>query len=67
MIDTEYIARLQRHLAKYKTSVLLVHESGFWGTPPRSYPHILPAEQRELNIVTPLREAFWHEQRRRVW
>jgi hypothetical protein len=65
--DTDYIARLQRHLVNYKTNVLLVQESGLWGTPPRPYPHILPAERRELNIVTPLREAFWREQRRRGW
>jgi hypothetical protein len=67
MTDTEYIARLHQHLVNYKTSVLHVHESGFWGTPLRPHPHILPAEQRELNVVTPIREAFWREQHRRVW
>lgn len=67
MTDTRYIARLQRHLTNYKSSVLLIQESGFWGRPPRAYPHILPAERRELNIITPFREAFWRAQRQRGW
>jgi hypothetical protein len=65
--DSVYIARLQEHLTNYKSSVLLVQESGFWGKPPRAYPHILPAERRELNIVTSIREAFWRAQHRRGW
>lgn len=67
MTDSVYIARLQEHLTNYKSSVLLVQESGFWGKPPRAYPHILPAERRELNIVTSIREAFWRAQHRRGW
>ena len=31
MTDSVYIARLQEHLTNYKSSVLLVQESGFWG------------------------------------
>ena len=46
---------------------MLVQESGFCGRPPRAYPHILPAERRELNIVTSFREAFWRAQHRRGW
>lgn len=67
MTDTDYIARLKRHLAGYKSSVLGVQESGVWGTPPRAYPHILPAEQAALNIVAPLRERFQSENRRHRW
>src|SRR5256885_12860196 len=67
MTDTAYIARLQRHLTNYKSSVLLIQDSGVWGRPPRPYPHILPAERRELNIITPFREAFWRAQRQRGW
>ena len=67
MADHEYIKRLQRHLADYKSNVLLVQESGHWGAPPRPYPHILPVERRELNIVAPFREAFWRAQRQRAW
>lgn len=67
MTDTGYIARLQRHLTNYKSSVLLIQESGVWGKPPHPYPHILPAERRELNIVAPFREAFWRAQRQRGW
>jgi hypothetical protein len=54
-------------LAEYKTSVLGVHESGSWGKPPRPYPHILPPDRRELNIVAEFREAFWRSQRRSGW
>jgi hypothetical protein len=65
--DSDYVARLQRHLTDYKASVLLVEESGLWGKPPRAYPHILPVGRRELNIVAPFREAFWRAQHRRGW
>jgi hypothetical protein len=67
MTDTHYIASLQRHLAEYKASVLGVAESGVWGIPPRPYAHILPVQQRRLNIVAPIRERFWREQYRRGW
>src|SRR5206468_11772445 len=67
MTDTDYIERLQQHLAGYKISVLGVTESGVWGTPPRSYAHILPREQFRLNIIAPLRERFWPERDRRGW
>ena len=67
MTDSDYVARLQHHLVNYKTSVLGVHESGFWGTPPQSYDHILPVRLRELNIVAPLRDTFWREQCRVGW
>ena len=67
MTDTDYIARLQRHLVHYKRNALLVQESGVWGAPPRPYEHILPVERRELNIVGPIREAFWREQHRKAW
>ena len=67
MTDSVYIARLQEHLTNYKSSVLLVQESGFWGKSPRAYPHILPPERRELDIVTSIREAFWRAQHRHGW
>jgi hypothetical protein len=67
MTGADYIARLQRHLADYKSGFLGVHESGSWGKPPRHYPHILPPDRRELNIVASFREAFWRSQRRSGW
>jgi hypothetical protein len=67
MADREYIERLHRHLVDYKSSVLLVQEPGYWGAPPRPYPHILPPERRELNIVAPLRKAFWRAQGQSAW
>jgi hypothetical protein len=67
MKDAEYVARLQQQLAVYKSSVLGVAGAGVWGSPPRAYPHILPIQQGELNIVAPLRERFRIEQSRQGW
>jgi hypothetical protein len=67
MTDRDYIARLQRHLAEYKSRVLLVEESGTWGTPPRPYAHILPRERQDLNIVASFRQEFWRAQRQYRW
>ena len=67
MSDANYIVRLQEQLAAYKCGVLGVAESGVWGNPPKAYPHILPLECAGLNIVAPLRDRFWAEQRRQKW
>jgi hypothetical protein len=67
MNDAGYISRLWRHLASYKENVLHIEESGVWGTQRRPYDHILPVDRRQLNIVAPLRDAFWREQSRRGW
>lgn len=47
------------HLAKYKVSVLDVHSNGFWKKNRKEYPHILPLEKLELNILEPYRKEFW--------
>jgi hypothetical protein len=67
MSDAEYISRLHHQLVAYKSSVLGVSESGVWGSPPKAYPHILPAASAELNIVAPLRERFRIERGRHRW
>lgn len=50
-----YVPRLKRHLAAYKKDVLGVAEDGAWSRTGRTYPHILPATHRELNLLAPLR------------
>ena len=50
-----YVERLKRHLAAYKRDVLGVAEDGIWSRNGRAYPHILPAAQRDLNLLAPLR------------
>lgn len=48
-----------QHLANYKVSVLGIAANGFWKRNLQEYPHILPLENRELNILGPYREEFW--------
>jgi hypothetical protein len=46
-------------LAAYKRNVLGVTENGIWRKHQREYAHILPVAQRQLNILSTIREAFW--------
>lgn len=54
----DYATRLKAHLAEYKRDVLGVAENGKWVQNRVAYPHILPAEQRWLNVLEPIREDF---------
>ncbi|HWI37649.1 MAG TPA: hypothetical protein VNU64_14440 [Burkholderiales bacterium] len=60
-----YQDRLRSHLVKYKFRVLGVLSSGAWkGARTGALaerPHILPAGQERLNIVSPYRDRFWAE------
>lgn len=55
-----YADRLQTHLAEYKVNSV-------WGLDVdaegecrhKAYPHILPAKQRDLNILPTIRQDFW--------
>lgn len=58
MVST-YSNRLKRHLATYKRETLGVSEDGIWARTGRRYPHILPQHLNRLNIVEPIRDAFW--------
>jgi hypothetical protein len=54
-----YKETMWRHLAKYKVTELGIHSNGFWKKNRKEYPHILPPEKRELNILERYREEFW--------
>ena len=54
-----YVDSLKAHLADYKHNQLGVFEDGLWSRNSQPYPHILPLELRQLNIVAPIRAAFW--------
>jgi len=54
-----YRERLLKNLAQYKTEVLAVTDDGIWHNNGKPYPHILPEERRELNIIADIREQFW--------
>lgn len=51
-----YQDRLKTHLSRYKTDALGVETDGIWVKNGRSYPHILPAEQKYENLLSPYRE-----------
>ena len=53
-----YRDRMLGHLAKYKRTVLKVDADGIWYRNGRSYPHILPRERRELNLLHPVRSRW---------
>lgn len=55
----KYRESLLQRLASYKRDVLGITTDGIWRKNGRSYPHILPEDRREENILSPLRGAFW--------
>lgn len=54
----DYKTTLLVHLATYKNAVLGVHEDGVWSRNNRLYPHILPSDKADLNLVSGVR-ALW--------
>lgn len=54
----DYKATLLAHLATYKRQFLGVHEDGVWARNNRPYPHILPSDKAELNLVSGVR-GLW--------
>ena len=50
----------KQRLATYKQDVLGVAEDGLWRKG-QAYPHILPSDRKELNILPPYREEFWQK------
>ncbi len=47
-----YPDRLRAHLAEYKRTAMCVSEDGTWSRNGRSYAHILPVAQRDLNFIS---------------
>lgn len=56
-----YQSRVNEHLAAYKTRHMAELPDGTWSYrgQPRNYPHILPKDQFELNILPAIRKPFW--------
>ena len=54
----DYKTALLAHLATYKRQFLGVHEDGVWARNNRPYPHILPPDKAELNLVSGVR-GLW--------
>ncbi len=46
-------------LADHKAGVLRIVENGIWRKNRKSYPHILPIPDQQLNILPAIRESFW--------
>jgi len=49
----------KRWLSTYKSDVLGVEEDGIWLRNRKRYPHILPQEKYQLNILLSFRDKFW--------
>lgn len=56
---SSYSARLKKHLADYKRGRLGISTDGTWVQNKRPYPHILPVEMLEQNILESVRADFW--------
>jgi hypothetical protein len=56
--STGYAVRMRSHLTRYKREVLEVLEDGVWVTNGETRTHILPAEQKWLNILPSIRSDF---------
>lgn len=54
-----YQKRTKSSLEGYKRQALGVAEDGIWRRNQKSYPHILPLDKRQLNILSPIRQDFW--------
>lgn len=54
-----YQQALRYHLAHYKRTRLGVSANGLWEQNQKPYPHILPKELKQLNIVETVRSKFW--------
>jgi hypothetical protein len=52
-----YSRRLNEHLARYRVDALGISEDGVWRG--RRYPHILPVESPQLNLLQTVREDCW--------
>jgi hypothetical protein len=55
----EFQSRAKQCLSAYKREVLGVEEDGIWLRNGKAYPHILPREKCQLNILPSLRDQFW--------
>lgn len=53
---SSYADGLTSHLAEYRRRTLGILEPGAWSRNGRSYAHILPAAERDLNLVAPIRQ-----------
>jgi hypothetical protein len=55
----DYEAKIKRHLSAYKISHLKIMKDGKWKNNDKTYPHILPEDLQQLNILETIREEFW--------
>ena len=57
-MESDYQERLKAHLAEYKRGHLGIEADGIWARNGRQYPHILPSEIYEKNILDPIRSEL---------
>ena len=58
-----YQQRIKDHLSTYRERTLGIPERGTWTNPGNgeaiAYGHILPAADKDKNILRPYRQEFW--------
>ena len=59
MRSDEFQRRAKRCLSTYKRDVLGVEEDGVWVRNGKAYPHVLPQQKYQLNILASFRDDFW--------
>lgn len=55
----QFQSETKARLAAYKRDVLGIAEHGIWRRNGQAYSHILPVDQRRLNILPSIRDEFW--------
>ena len=57
----KFADQAKRHMSEYRQERLGIAESGIWRKNGKAYPHILPEEKKQANIVKPIRDEFWRD------
>jgi len=59
MKQAEFQQRAKQWLSKYKRDELVVEKDGIWARNKQCYPHILPKDKEQLNILPSIGDEFW--------
>jgi hypothetical protein len=59
--DGQFNDQIKQHLAEYRQNRLGINETGIWHRNGRTYPHILPENRQQENILAAIRAEFWRD------
>ncbi len=57
--NSTYANAVKAHMGRYKAQAMGITRNGIWEGNGRPYPHILPEDLKEQNILLPYQGAFW--------